>query len=136
MHHVSESTSPRRRLLVVDDHDDSRNLLVRLLSTSYDVSSAKCYDTALAQAAQARPDLVISDFGLPGRDGLTLMRELKRLYGVCGICVSGTRLEDLNDTALRDAGFVGHLLKPIHFDKLLLAVASLCGKQLETVNVG
>jgi len=133
MHHVNESTQPRCKLLVVDDHDDSRNLLVRLLSGSYDVSSAKCYDSALAQAAQSKPDAVISDFGLPGRDGVALMRELNRRYGVRGICVSGKQLED---DVLRDAGFVAHLLKPILFDKLLLAVAGVCGKPIEAVNVG
>ena len=133
MHHVSESTQPRCRLLVVDDHSDSRNLLVRLLSPSYDVSAASCYDSALAQAEQTKPDAVISDFGLPGRDGLALMRELNRRYGVRGICVSGNPLDD---QVLRDAGFVAHLLKPILFDKLLHAVAHVCGKPLEAVNVG
>jgi CheY-like chemotaxis protein len=111
-------------LLIVDDHDDSRNLLVRLLARSYEVSAAHSYESAIEMAAQIRPDAVISDIGLPGRDGLALMRELKRLYGIGGIAVSGKRVED---DALRDAGFVAHFLKPIHFDQLLKAVAELCG---------
>src|SRR5207247_62224 len=78
------------------------------------------YESALAQAEASPPDAVISDIGLPGRDGLMLMRELSRRYGVPGIAVSGHRLDD---DALRDAGFVAHLLKPIVFDHLLRVLA-------------
>jgi CheY-like chemotaxis protein len=108
---------------VVEDHDDTRNLLVRLLARSYEVSTARCYETALEQASQFPPDAVISDIGLPGRDGLALMRELSQRYGVRGVAVTGRRIEE--DT-LRDAGFVAHLLKPILFEQLLQAVAVAC----------
>ena len=114
-------TMTQRRLLIVDDHDDTRNLLVRLLGRSYAVSTARCYDSALTEASQSPPDVVISDIGLPGRDGLALMCELHRLYGVRGIAVTGTRIEE---GVLRDAGFISQLLKPIFFDQLLHAVAS------------
>jgi len=117
-----------RRLLIVDDHGDSRNLLVRLLSRSYDVRAAESYETALEQASRRRPDAVISDIRLSdvegdGRDGLSLMRELKRLYGVEGIAVSGHAMDD---DVLRDAGFVAYLLKPILFDRLLDTVEAVC----------
>jgi CheY-like chemotaxis protein len=115
--------SRRRRLLVVDDHTDSRTLLVRLLAHSYEVSAAACYDSALEEASQRPPDVVISDIGLPGRDGLELMRELNRLYGVRGVAVSGQRVED---DALQGAGFVAQLLKPILFDRLTEALAHAC----------
>jgi len=108
-------------LLIVDDHEDSRNLLVRLLGRSYAVTTARCYESALREASQSPPDAVISDIGLPGQDGLTLMRELHRLYGVRGIAVTGKRVEE---DALRDAGFVTHLLKPILFEQLLQAIAA------------
>ena len=97
--------------------------MVRLLSTTYEIATARCYESALAQAEASPPDAVISDIGLPGRDGLMLMRELSRRYGVPGIAVSGHRLDD---DALRDAGFVAHLLKPIVFDHLLRVLAEAC----------
>jgi CheY-like chemotaxis protein len=127
--HTSEPSQPsqssQRRLLIVDDHEDTRQILVRLLKGAYEVSVARCYDSALAQAAQAPPHVVVSDIGLPGRNGVELMRELRRLYGVAGIAVSGHRPE--NDE-WREAGFVSHLLKPIRFDELLAAVEQACAR--------
>ena len=122
----SEAASSRPlRLLVVDDHDDSRNVLVRLLSRSYDISAAASYRSALEVAAELRPDVVISDIRLgdDGPDGLELMRELRRRYGVQGIAVSGHAMDD---HVLRDAGFVAYLLKPILFERLLDTVEAVC----------
>jgi two-component system CheB/CheR fusion protein len=124
----SRPTSAQHRLLVVDDHADSRNLLVRLLSRSYKVRAADSYETALEEASGYVPDAVISDIRLSGvdgdgRDGLGLMRELKRLYDVQGIAVSGHALDD---ETLRDAGFVAYLPKPILFDRLLDTVEAVC----------
>ena len=105
-----------RRLLIIDNDADTRDLMVRLLSSSYELSVADGYDTALARADEARPDVVVSDIGLGGRDGLELMAELKRRYDVPGVAVSGHLLEPRE---LRDAGFVGFLRKPIHWDDLV-----------------
>jgi two-component system response regulator GlrR len=105
-----------RRLLIIDNDADTRDLMVRLLSSSYELSVADGYDTALARADEARPDVVVSDIGLGGRDGLALMAELKRRYDVPGVAVSGHVLEPRE---LRNAGFVGYLRKPIRWDDLL-----------------
>jgi two-component system response regulator GlrR len=105
-----------RRLLIIDNDADTRDLMVRLLSSSYELSVADGYDTALARADEARPDVVVSDIGLGGRDGLALMAELKRRYDVPGVAVSGHVLEPRE---LRSAGFVGYLRKPIRWDDLL-----------------
>lgn len=110
------------RVLLVDDHADTRDLLARLLSRRYEVITAECYDSALACAANTTPDIVVSDVGLPGRDGLALMRELRRRFGIPGIAVTGYPLE--SDAVFRDAGFVKWLRKPIQFDELLAALAA------------
>jgi CheY-like chemotaxis protein len=115
-------------LLIVDDDADSRNLLVRLLSRIYDVRAAHSYDTALEQASECRPDAVISDIRLNDvrgdeRDGLALMHELHRRYGVRGIAVTGNAIDD---EVLRGAGFVAYLLKPILFERLLDTVEAVC----------
>src|SRR5206468_6172319 len=114
------------RLLIVDDHDDTRQILVRLLKSTYSVSVAHCYDSAMAQAAQSTPDVVVSDIGLPGRDGLELMRELRRRYGVPGVAVTG---HPPDPQTLREAGFVAYLLKPIIFQQLLDAVEHACAQR-------
>jgi len=114
------STGQLFRILVVEDHDDTRHMMVRLLSRNYDVVGADSYDTALQHAAQTPPDLVISDISLQGRSGVDLMRELSLNYGARGIAVTGHRIED--PAELRGAGFIKHFLKPISFDQLIGAI--------------
>jgi DNA-binding response OmpR family regulator len=118
------ATAGRCRLLLVDDHADTRELLERLLSRDFTVDTARCYESALAAAARATPDLVISDIGLPGRSGIELMRELRARYGVSGIAVTGHLLDD--PAVLRAAGFAKFLLKPIQLDELLRAIDASC----------
>ena len=110
------------RVLLVDDHADTRDLLERLLSRRYEVVTAGCYDSALAAAAAALPDIVVTDVGLPGRDGVALMRELRDRHGLPGIAVTGYAID--NATAFREAGFVNWLHKPIRFEDLLDALAA------------
>ena len=110
------------RVLLVDDHADTRDLLERLLSRRFEVSTAGCYDSALAAAALRTPDIVITDVGLPGSDGVMLMRELRRRHGIAGIAVTGHAID--NATAFREAGFVNWLRKPIQLDSLLEALAA------------
>ena len=115
---------PRCRLLLVDDCADTRDLLARLLSRDFQVDTAGCYDSAIAAAERATPDIVVSDIGLGGRDGFELMRELRTRYGVCGIAVTGHVIDD--EIALREAGFTKYLRKPIEFAELLRAVHDTC----------
>ena len=112
----------RRRVLLVDDHGDTlqvaRDLLV---SMSCDVVTAANVREALAAAAREPFDLVLSDLGLPDGNGLDLMRELRDRYALSGIAVSGYGMaEDLRRS--REAGFVQHLVKPVTFDRLQVAV--------------
>lgn len=113
-------SGPPLRILLVEDHADTRELLVRLLSPSFDVRTAGCFDSALTSAAEAPPHLVVTDVGLPGRDGVSLMRELRDRYQVPGIAVTGHIPEDPQH--YYEAGFTAYLTKPIHFDELLRLV--------------
>ncbi|HYO08382.1 MAG TPA: response regulator [Tepidisphaeraceae bacterium] len=118
----------RCRLLLVEDHADTRDMLVRLLSHRFDVLVAGCYETAMTAAASdpgAPPDLLITDVGLPGgRDGLALMRELRDRHHIPGIAVTGYEVVSAED--FRAAGFVRWLTKPIRFDELLKAIDDAC----------
>jgi CheY-like chemotaxis protein len=116
----------RCRLLLVEDHLPTRDMLVRLLASEYDVAVAQCYDSGLAAAEAKPPQIVVTDVGLPGgRDGITLMRELKRRHDIPGIAVTGYVFDDTR--LLKDAGFVAWLRKPIKFDDLLKAIHGACG---------
>ena len=119
------------RILVVDDHADTRDLLERLLSRRFEVTTAACYNSALAAAEARTPDIVITDVGLPGRDGVALMGELRRRHGISGIAVTGHEID--RTAEFRQAGFVNWLRKPIQLDDLLDA---LTAAQLEPCGDG
>lgn len=112
------------RVLLVEDHADTRDMLARLLSGSYDVRVAACYETALTSAAEVTPHIVVTDVGLPGRDGMALMRALRDRYRVPGVAVTGHVPED--PQLFRDAGFIATLTKPISFDALLDVLTHVC----------
>src|SRR5687768_11284197 len=86
---VMNSTSPVC-ILVVDDHADTVIVLRRLLALEgYRVVTAACAGEAAEVASRGDCDLVISDVGLPDRDGLQLMGDLRARYGLHGIALSG-----------------------------------------------
>jgi len=77
---VTGYAGPRRRLLVVDDVEVNRRLIVDLLTPlGFIVTTAASGDEALAHVSQQPPDLVFLDLRMPGIDGLELARRLRRL---------------------------------------------------------
>ena len=117
---VSKSvTAPKSlRLLLVDDHADTRSVLSRLLTKSgHEVVTADSADKALKILNGGRFDALISDIGLPDCSGYELVREAKRLQPLKGIALSGLGMDD---DVLRsmEAGFDCHLTKPINFQEL------------------
>ncbi len=121
------TTAPRRplsssrhtyRLLVVEDHQPTLQVLARLLrKQGHDVQTASTVADARDFAANQRFDLVISDIGLPDGNGVDLMTELTRDYGLRGIALSGYGMDE-DFARTRDAGFIAHLVKPIDFERL------------------
>lgn len=98
------------RLLLVEDHPDSAELLAELLeSKGHKVRIAGTATDALARAAEEPFDLVVSDVGLPDGSGYDLMRTLRDRFALKGIALSGTRVTD----AMKDSGFIAFLTKPI-----------------------
>jgi PAS domain S-box-containing protein len=112
------------KILLVEDHEDTRRSMARLLGARHMVRDVDTVAGAL-HAAGAEPfDLVISDLGLPDGSGLDLMRQLRQRYGLKGICLSGYGMED--DVARSaDAGFCRHLTKPIDLRKLENIIRSI-----------
>ena len=116
------TTPPSLRLLVIEDHEPTMMVLVRLLRRyGHEVFTAENVERALAVAATHSFDLVISDLGLPDGNGIDLMRQLAKEYGLRGIALSGYGMpEDRAKT--KQAGFLAHLVKPINFDQLQSAL--------------
>ena len=68
------------RILVVDDDDDSRELLLLVARTmSADVLEASSVSAAYRAVIYGRPDVILSDIGMPGEDGYDLMRRVRSL---------------------------------------------------------
>ena len=118
------------RVLVVDDEADARELLEMVLGQAgATVESAGSAEAALAACSAFRPDVLVSDIGMPGRDGYALIRDL-RARGVNdggttpAIALTAYARADDRDRALA-AGFDVHLGKPVDPDELLEAVARL-----------
>jgi CheY-like chemotaxis protein len=97
------------RVLVVEDHDDSRDLLAQVLEhVGARVIASPSADEALAHLDQV--DVVVTDIGMPVHDGFWLLHQIRRRSSTPVIAVSG--YADLQDRALREA-FTRVLRKPI-----------------------
>jgi two-component system KDP operon response regulator KdpE len=98
-----------RRILIVDDHPDTLDMLSQACGASgAETLSAVSAKEALQLAAAQPPDAVISDIGLRGEDGVWLLRELRKAHPTVPIiALTGRSPED----ALA-AGFDAVLLKP------------------------
>jgi CheY-like chemotaxis protein len=120
-----ESKPPGIRILLVEDHADTRRIMEGLLRRDrHSVTSAGSASEALDLAATETFDLVISDLGLPDRTGTELMAELRARHGLRGIAVSGYAMED-DLLRCREAGFACHLTKPLRLDRLRRMILEL-----------
>jgi signal transduction histidine kinase/CheY-like chemotaxis protein len=122
------------KVLVVDDEPDAREL-VRWVLTDVDaeVVSAGSADEAFALMQAQRPDVIVSDIGMPGRDGYQLMREVRALPAAGGgktpaiALTAFARTEDRTRAML--AGFQVHVAKPIEPSELVATIKSLAGNR-------
>lgn len=105
-----------RKILVVDDNEDSARLLSLLLETmGYDAQCAFCGAEAITVATDYRPDTIVLDLSLPDIDGFELAGRLRALAGldtVTLIAVTGWSDSDLARRA-RALGFAAFLVKPV-----------------------
>jgi len=113
------------RLLLVEDHENTLKTLRRLLERDgHQVVTAASVAAAIEPASAHPFDLVISDLGLPDGTGIELMQKLRATHGLSGVALSGYGVEE--DLARsRVAGFIAHLVKPIHFAHLRRVLSSV-----------
>ena len=111
-----------RRILVVDDHADSREMLVRVLTRAgYAVEAAGTAAEARRICKGGMVNLLVADITLPDGDGCTLMRELVAECGQRGIALSG-HAGGLAEQKSLAAGFSAHVAKPVSVAQLTEAV--------------
>jgi two-component system KDP operon response regulator KdpE len=114
-----------RVILIVED-DPSIQAVLRILAEANGmrVIAADTFDLARREAAQYRPDLAIVDLGLPDRDGIDLIRDLRSWSGL-PIIVLTARTIDLQRKAALDAGADEFLTKPFSAPELLSKMHAL-----------
>lgn len=117
----SDSLMPSARILIVDDHDDSR-VVTRLVleHEGYTVFEASSGEEGFRVAREQQPDLALVDVVLPGFDGLELARRIaaeRVTRSIRIIAVSALGRPTLADEAAR-AGCAAFLSKPVHIAEL------------------
>jgi signal transduction histidine kinase/DNA-binding response OmpR family regulator len=120
------------RVLVVDDEEDARMLLKRVLEErGASVALAASSEQALEELPAFRPDVMVSDIGMPGTDGYSLIRSIRALPSEKGgrtpaiALTAYARVEDSQRAFA--AGFQRHVAKPVDFGRLVSLIANLCG---------
>ena len=110
------------RILVVEDHLDTMQVLTKLLKKwGHTVTAAESVRTAIEMADGQEFDLIVSDLGLPDGSGLDVMRHVKERSAIPGIALSGYGTdEDIRQS--RAAGFAEHLVKPVNIAALRTAI--------------
>jgi CheY-like chemotaxis protein len=116
----------RPRILVVEDHDETREVVAMLLKTEgYDVVLAADGDAGVACARASRPQIAIVDIFLPGKDGVAVIEELRRdLPALIIIAVSADTSQDRRGALIRARAAGAHLTlrKPLEPWVLLKAL--------------
>ncbi|HEX9466827.1 MAG TPA: response regulator [Acidimicrobiia bacterium] len=107
------------RVLVVDDEPQIlRALAINLRARGYEVDVAPDGEQALERAARKHPDLVVLDLGLPGIDGVDVIRGL-RGWSLVPIVVLSVRDGERDKVAALDAGADDYVTKPFGMDELM-----------------
>ncbi|WP_306184079.1 response regulator [Streptomyces sp. MK5] len=107
-----------RVLVVEDDPQLVRALLINMQARQYGVDAAPDGATALRLAAARRPDVVILDLGLPDMDGVDVIKALRGWTRVPILVLSARRSSDEKVAAL-DAGADDYITKPFSMDELM-----------------
>jgi len=129
---VASESQPQRRVLIVDDNRDSADSLAMLMQ----ITGNKTYMAhdgveAVEAVEKYRPEVVLLDIGLPGMDGHEVCRRVREQpWGkdIIVIALTGWGQED-DRRKSEEAGFDGHLVKPVDYDKLLELLASLTSER-------
>jgi CheY-like chemotaxis protein/anti-sigma regulatory factor (Ser/Thr protein kinase) len=115
---VGVRTSKSLRILLVDDHRDTRSVLSRLLKRfGHEVTTTDSVKGALELLDSREFDTLISDIGLPDDTGYNLVREAKRRQPLRAIALSGFGMEADIQRSL-EAGFDYHVTKPVDLNRL------------------
>ena len=125
------------QVLVVDDEVDTREWIVTILKQSgAEAKAVGSVGEALEALENFKPDVLVSDIGMPGEDGYTLIRKIRQLEPETGgripaVALTGyARVEDYREALA--AGFQLHVAKPIRAAELIAVIVSLATMSKES----
>lgn len=114
--------SETARILIVDDQLELRESFTFILKDRYAVATAGEAEGAFRYMADYQVDLVLLDYKMPGIDGITALREIKKRHpGTEVIMMSGYAPVDTREKAL-ELGVFAFFVKPFDIDELLEAI--------------
>ena len=118
---MSHNTETTKKILVVEDNQDSRELVIKVLkSKGYLVMEAADGEAALQKLADERPDLILMDISLPKIDGFEVTRRVKEqesFKDIPIIALTAHAMKGDREKALQ-AGCDGYIPKPISVREL------------------
>lgn len=108
-----------KRILLVDDEENARNALARILAREgYEVSSAGNGFQALEQLQNSPVELVITDINMPEMNGMSFLRELNRLYPGINVIMITAYGEVESYIEAMNLGAFEYINKPVRMDEL------------------
>lgn len=117
----------RKRVLLVEDFEDSRIGLAKLLETEgYDVLEAADGAEAIKIAIKSKPDIILMDLSLPVVDGLNATRKIKENEATNSIPIIALSAHSQDDVrpGAEAAGCVDFITKPVEFSELAAAISN------------
>lgn len=127
--YVRADRARRPVVLIVEDHEDTRQMYAQFLEASFEIHTVADAADALRAVAAHPPDAIVTDLSLPGMDGFELIRRLRSDPGSAAvpiICLSGFGSSADEDKALA-AGGNRLLQKPCMPDALAAVIAGVLG---------
>lgn len=118
------------RILIVDDDSDAREMLTILLTQQgAEIRASHSSKEALKVLTQWQPHVMVSDIGMPGEDGYSLIEQLRALEVADGGSIPAIALtgyaSPTDKEKLLSVGYQLHISKPVDIDELIKAIAGL-----------
>ena len=136
---MTDSTPPRRRVLLVDDYPDAREMYSEYLQFSgFDVVEAANGIEALQSALERTPDIILMDLSLPVMDGWEATRRLKaddRTASIPVVALTGHALAGISEGAKR-AGCDAFVTKPCLPEDLVKEIRKVLDESSSTSKKG
>jgi two-component system cell cycle response regulator DivK len=114
----------KKRILVVDDTEWNRDLIVQLLEDEYTVLEAVDGKEGVDKAEQEKPDLILMDLGMPVMDGWEATRKIKANSALKHIPIIAVTSHAMvgDEITAREAGCDDYLPKPIDENELMIRI--------------